>query len=52
METIITAGLLLCMIGVIFYIAGKSLSKNIKSLGITIGKNGCIEIHNEFYKEQ
>ena len=43
--------LLFCMIGLGFYIAKKSFSKNIKSFDISLGKDGYFRIHNEFYKK-
>lgn len=51
MEIIICIILLFCMIGLGFYIAGRSLSKNTKVFDMSFGKNGWFKIHSEFYKE-
>lgn len=51
MEIILGIILLICMIGLGFYIAGKSLSKNTKVFDLSFGKNGWLKIHSEFYKE-
>ncbi len=51
MEILLGIMLLFGMIGLGYYIANKSFSKNIKSFDLSIGKNGWLKVHNEFYKK-
>ena len=48
MENVLYIILLFCMIGLGFYIANRSFSKNIKSFDLSLGKNGWLKVHNEF----
>lgn len=51
MEIVLCIVLFFCMIGLGFYIAKKSFSKNIKSFDFSLVKNEWIKIYYEFYKE-
>lgn len=51
MGTILCIILLICMIGLSLYIAGRAFSKNTKIFDLSFGKNEWFKIHSEFYEK-